>query len=332
MSYKKYTKAESLATDKTLTIPADALYIGHGYATNDVGSGQLGSPSMWWKADDGIGLDRHGLGLVSTWEDAVVGMQLIDNRLGLNIDNTSKGPLFVEGDSGSNYKPYLSFNQSEKSFLKSGPAAIFDQGTGDFTVIIFARLDDATANKILLAKDYNSSEWALRTTLSGTFIGTVAGADAETDTVLSDDVWYCLEWSHNGTLNISQMYVNGVADGDPASAALDFDDDEYFMVGCRNDPSEQYLDGDIAEILYYNDRTLSSTTRAFVNSYFDQKYRASTHAKVTYFATTEDVNASPAIYTETENLEIGKIHQIPVTRIAGGTSTNATDIVALYEE
>ena len=329
MSFKKYTKAEAVTVNTTLDKQTDAIYVGHGYATNDTTAIDLGRPDVWWKADEGI--TKSGTE-VTAWVDQVASISLTNVTTGLNIDVISEGPDLDAGDADSNYKPFLSFTSAGQTFLTAAQNAAFDQGTGDFTVIVFIRFDDATRNNVFLSKDSSNSEWLLKTTTGGKFTSVVSGADAITSTTLSDDVWYSLEWSHNGLSNESQMYINGVADGSAATAALDFDDNEALLVGCRNHSSEQYSDADIAEILYYNNAKLDASTRTAVNDYFDQKYRASTHAKVTYFANQDDYAADPAVSSEIKHLEIGKVHQISTTRISGGTATNATDIVALYED
>jgi hypothetical protein len=321
-----YTKAAAVTVNTTIK-QTDAVYLGHGYSTADTTEIDLGRPDVWWKADEGI--TKSGTE-VTAWVDQVASISLTNVTTGLSIDVTSEGPDIVDGDADSNYKPFLSFTSAGKTFLTAAQNAEFDQGTSDFTVIVFIRFDDATRNQALLSKDSSNSEWILKTTSDGKFTSVVAGADAITSTALSDDVWYSLEWSHNGLLNESQMYINGVADGSAATAALDFDDNEAFLVGCRNNSSEQYVDGDIAEILYYNSSRLTAPTRTIVNDYFDEKYRASTKAKVTYFADQAALDATTTV--EIADLPIGVVHPISTIRISGGTATNATNIVALYKD
>jgi hypothetical protein len=324
-----YTKAEAFAVNTTLDKQADAIYLGHGYSTDDTTASDLGSPNLWWKADEGI--TKGGSGTVSQWTEANgTGVNLTSTVGSLLIDAASAGPTWTAGDATSNYKDFLSFTVAGKTFLTAAANAQLDQGTGDFTVIMFVRFDDATANRVAMAKDYNNSSWVLRTKLTGEWIATVSGADASTDAVLEDMVWYCLEWSHNGTTDSSQMYINGVADGSAASAAFDFDDDEAFLVGCRNNATEQYQEMDVGEILYYNDSQLTAAERIAVNDYCDEKYRASTKAKVTYFTDQDAVDASVSV--EIADLKIGEVHPITAIRIAGGAATNAANIVALYKD
>mgnify|MGYP003145622145 FL=1 len=179
------------------------------------------------------------------------------------------GPSKNDGDASTNWLPYITFNGSTTSLVASANAA-FDQGTGEYSMVVLARFDGTGSNETLLAKDGSSSEWQLKKDTNDKITVAQTGSDP-LSAALSADTWYIIEWSQDDS-DVHTIYIDGSASGSTATTATDYDDNEKLFIGRKSGGTSHRLDGDIAEIFYYNDHELTSLERASVVTYLQDKY------------------------------------------------------------
>jgi hypothetical protein len=320
---RKYTKAQAISLDTTYDPPPDAIWVGSGSTTDDTSVSDLGSPDIWIRADSG-----------TTLSGSVITGLVPKHPTGIGVPNWSattgdSGPTLISGDKTTNYEPFFRFNGSSDGLQSGTNHALFQQGTAGFTVIIMVKFDGTGTAECPIAKDGSDTlikEWSIRKETNDTVKAQIAGADP-VSAALSAATWYIIEWSKKASDSVHTIYINGVASGSTATAATNFDDAEPLSIGRRGNSAAyaNYFNGDMTEILYYNDVEISSATRTAVVAYLQDRY---SNVKKATIAATLSVDSGSAT---TKSLKVGEVSHLSPASIAT-SGTTAGDVIGLWED
>jgi len=318
---KGYSSASAITpSDSTLYGPGEepffsALYVGDGNFEANVVVGDLHSPKLWLKANAGVAVSSGTT--ISTWADQS------GNSHNAAITNA---PHVEAGIAATNGLATIDFDRAgaNDDGFKVDDHADFDF-TGAFSMIALVKFDAVNGNSAVMAKDKHSSEWTWICD-DGVMKFHVSGNDAVGAATLSTGTWYVVGVQRN-SVNTLQLYLNNATDGSSVSNTEDLTGTDDLYIGQRlEDTTPTYgqgMDGEIAEILIWK-KNLSARERGVIYDYLTDKWF---NAKKADVAVVLD-----GVTTVLKKRAVGSIIEMtPATKVMA-TNTNATNIVALYEE
>ena len=317
---KGYSKASAITpSDSTLYGPGgakffSALYIGDGNFEANVVASELFSPKLWLKANTGV---TDSGGAISAWADQSGNSH---NAAATNA------PTVEAGVAATNGLATIDFDNAgaNDDGLKVTDHADFDFD-GVFSMMAVVKFDAVNANQAVMAKDKHSSEWTWICD-DGVMKFHVSSNDPVGAATLSTDTWYVVGVQRDVSNNM-QLYLNNATDGSSVSNTEDFSGTDDLYIGQRLENTTptygQGMDGEIAEILVWKEH-LSAKEREVVYTYLTDKWF---NAKKADVAVVLD-----GVTTTLKKRDVGTIIVMnPATKVMA-TNTNATNIVALYED
>jgi len=320
MAVSKYRQAVAVTpNDSTdLTTAADAIYIGDGDYTSSFTKSTLapdaGDVDVWWQASDTY--TNRGSTFLNNGADS-----------GTTLDAEFKAgvgasiPAVVTDDTNLRSREYIAFTGADHHILQADNATL--DLDGDFSMVLVIKFTDIANDnyEAFMAKDDTVGTWQWYKTNTNTITTSISGADPTGGVTMVNNQWYILEWSRSGSTNT--IYTDGVSEGTPASNSLDMSSTDKLYIGKRNNAAPLRFVGGIAEILIWENATLSADDRTILVRYLQDKYFNTPQVDVAY-----DSPGSSNITTK--RLKTGTVHDLKTTRVRD-TGTDGTDIVALYE-
>jgi hypothetical protein len=320
MAVNKYRQAVAVTpNDSTdLTTAADAIYIGDGDYTSGFTKSTLapdaGDVDVWWRAHDTY--DDRGTDFLNNGADT---------GTSLDAEFKSEGgaavPQVVTTDANLRNREFISFTGIDQYIFK-GDVDVLDLDA-DFSMVLVIKFTDIASNlyEAFMAKDDTVGTWQWYKKNDNTITVSISGADPTGGVTMVNDQWYILEWSRSGSTNT--IYTDGVSEGTPATNSLDMTSTDHLYIGKRNNAAPLHFTGGIAEILIWENATLSADDRTILVRYLQDKYFNTPQVDVAY-------DSPGSSNVTTKRLRTGTVHNLKTTRVRD-TGTDGTDIVALYE-
>ncbi len=227
---------------------------------------------LWLRADRGINMDTSNK--ICSWED--------QSGFGNNAISVFK-PLFIESDNNLNNKPVINFSNVESietpEFLCFSNITIFiiyrASITGSQQIIFFDYGDHLNSNLSIRINTTDNENFYIRDS-GGNFFNDGSGSITGSGDIT---VYHILTARLN--FDTAQLYYNGSLDSSATNGIYntstmwnDKPPGEEWLPMIGDDPNEsanQYLTGDIAEIIIYPS-ALSDPERVTIECYLSNKY------------------------------------------------------------
>ena len=287
-------------------------------------------------AATGTGGSNNGFaGTVATWRDKSGYTNDVSQATAANRPTYNATTL--------NSKPVLGFDGTNDSLFRPDTSASLDITGNGLTIFAVVR-GNSVANSMIINKEF-SYELALQGSAIQAAVETVAGGSwAWGGTTAIDTSWRMVDFQHNNTL--WNFFKDGALTQTIAPAGGQtgniIQSARIFTVGARdinsdNIPDTQFFNGQMAEILVYN-QALTSDHINDIENYLASKWGLSitntsptssvnTGTTLNEGATTMVVNTMLA-YTDTDNTDTTLIYTI-TDAIDYGTLTNTNTATAL---
>jgi hypothetical protein len=241
-------------------------------------------PTVWLRADAPLGLTPTG-GIVTPLPGSNSSLSLWRDSSGNSRNavqtNSAQQPKFVTNT--ANGKPVVRFDGSSTAgqgdFMNIGGGAWANTDLSKLTMFIVSNdnrlIGDVNNKDILSTRDNHGNGW-VETYEPGSaqqryvHIGLGSGSDDKVDNMLNTDAFHVLELRRNG-LGIELGHDGGLQstgvldDFKPTTMTVT-------QIGNNNNDVNRFFRGDIAEIIAFDNTSLTDAQRNAVESYLLSKY------------------------------------------------------------